>query len=138
MTEYLPAPETSGVVYDIRQDSVRLANIRSASLSRGNLGLAMDDGIVGSAEWWSAVDSGKVQVEPFIGTILRVDGGPMCDSAIVRIQGENELKSWVAWEGFDDSLIGQRVDIRYACVPPKVFFKPNYLIDVLLQVRVLS
>ena len=98
----------------------------------------MDNGIVGSAEWWSAVDSRKVQIETFIGTILCVDGGPMGDSAIVRIQGESEIKSWLAWEGFDDSLIGQRVDIRYARVPPKVFFKPDFQIDVLLQVRILS
>lgn len=138
MTVVLPGPETSGVVYDLRRDHTLLEQIRNASLSSGNLGASMENGIVGSAEWWAAVDSGKVLIEPFTGTILRVDCGPMGDSAIIRIQGEEELKSWMAWEGFEDSLVGKQVDIRYARVPPKRPIRPGFVINLLVQVRVLS
>lgn len=137
MTDILPEPESSGVVYDIRRDHKLLEQIRNASLSTGFFGAAMDNGIVGSAEWWSAVDSGKVRIELFIGTILRVDGGPMRDTPTVRIQGEYELKSWVAWEGFEESLIDKCVEIRFARVPPKQFIKPGFVINLLVQVRVL-
>jgi hypothetical protein len=125
------------VAYDLRQDTDLLAQIRQATSSRGDLGLSAENGVVGSSEWWTAVGIGKVPSKVFEGVILRVDGGPMGDSSIVRIQGSHEMKSWVAWNGFDASLIGQHVEIRYAQVSPKKPPTPGYLVDLLLEIRVM-
>src|SRR5688500_6001811 len=109
----MPEPDSPGVVYDLRRDTVLLSQIREGSLSDGDLGLAVEAGIVvGSAAWWAAVQSARVRVERFIGVIRGVDCGPMGDSLIVRIDGGRTTRSWMAWEGFDQSLVGKRVDIR--------------------------
>ena len=62
----------------------------------------------------------------------------MGDSAIVRIEGNGEIRSWTAWEGFDSNLIGKQVDILYVNVPPKHPPKPDFVVDLLLQVRVVA
>lgn len=136
--EALVEPGSPDVVYDIRQDNVLLAQMRRTSLASGQLGLAIEHGVVGSPEWWAAVEAGQVKIETFIGVILRVDGGPMGDSAIVRIQGEGEMKSWVAWEGFEAHLVGKRVEVKYAWVRPKHPPRPGFMIDLPLQVRVIG
>jgi hypothetical protein len=132
------SPDSLGVVYDMRQDKTLLAQMRKASLSTGQLGLTVEYGIVGSSEWWSVVESGKIKIETFIGCIRRVDGGPMGDSATVRIEGNGETKSWMAWEGFNSTLIGKKVDVRYIDVPPKHPPKPGFVVHLLLQVRVIE
>ena len=83
-----------------------------------------------------AVESGKVPVNVFEGVILRVDRGPMGDSAIVRVQGGREMKSWAAWKGFQPSLVGQHVEARYVKIAPKKPPMPGYLVDLLVEVRV--
>ena len=124
-----------GVVYDIRQDSILLSQMRTASLSTGPFGLSTVHGIVGSPDWWTAVEAGRVKVETFVGVIRRVDGGPMGDSAIVRIEGGGETRSWTAWEGFGPSLIGKKVEVRYANVPPRNPPEPDFVVDLILQIR---
>jgi hypothetical protein len=130
--------DSSNVLYDIRQDAIKLSQIRAASLSTGQFGLTTAHGIVGSPEWWKAVDAGRIKVETFVGVIRRLDGGPMGDSAIVRIEGDGETKSWTAWEGFNRSLIGKRIEIRYACVPPKNPPKPDFVVHLILEIRAIE
>jgi hypothetical protein len=84
------------------------------------------------------VNAGRIKVETFVGVIRRLDGGPMGDSAIVRIDGGGEVKSWTAWEGFNRSLIGKRIEIRYACVPPKNPPKPDFVVHLILEIRAIE
>ena len=67
--------DAPNVVYDIRNDPVMLSDIAPASLSRGPLGLAMEHGIVGSPEWWTALRIGQVEVRTFLGIIIGVPIG---------------------------------------------------------------
>jgi hypothetical protein len=138
MIETLFNIDTPGIIYDLRRDKAKLNRIRKASLSTGQLGLTIENGIVGSPEWWSVIESGRIKVEKFIGFIRDLDRGPMGDSAIVRIEGNNETKGWIAWEEFNSNLIGKKVDIRYVDVPPKHPPKPGFTVDLLLQVRVIE
>lgn len=130
--------ESSSVLYDIRRDAIKLSQIRAASLSTGQFGLTTSHGIVGSPEWWKALDAGGIKVETFVGVIRQLDGGPMGDSSIVRIDGDAEVKSWTAWEGFDRSLIGKRIEIRYACVPPKHPPRPDFVVHLILEIRAIE
>jgi hypothetical protein len=130
---------SSHVIYDLKQDHLLLRQIREASLSSGNLGLAIgDSGIVGSAEWWEAVEAGKLPIMKFVGAIRSVDGGPMGDSRILRIDGERETKSWTAWEGFDPTLTGKRIEVQFVRLPPKCPPRPGFMVDLILQVTVLE
>jgi hypothetical protein len=138
MIEGLLEPTSPGVVYDIRNDAVLLAQISEASLSSGNLGLALEHGVVGSPTWWAAVKAGQVNIVTFTGEILRVDGGPMGDVPTVRIGGKGEIKSWVAWEGFKSDLVGKPVEVCYARVPPKRPPRPGFVVELILQVRTLG
>ena len=135
MVTGLLAFDSPSVLYDIRKDSILLGQIRNASLSAGHFGLTTADGIVGSPEWWMAVARGDIKVEMFTGMIASVDGGPMGDSAIVRVQGDHELRSWTAWDGFDSRLIGKRIGLLYACVRPKNPPTSDYFVYLPLQIR---
>lgn len=139
MYQELESVNCTSVVYDIRNDSEALSDIATASLSQGRLGLVMTHGIVGSTQWWDEVQSGHVEVFTFVGVILRVDGGPMGDSAIVRIEGSSgEIMSWVAWNGFKADLIGQTVKVVYSPVDPKFPPRPGFVVKVLLQVQIIN
>ena len=139
MYEDMHDPNAPTVVYDIRNDSEALSDIASASLSKGRLGLVMTHGIVGSTHWWDEVKNGRVEILAFVGVILRVDGGPMGDSAIVRIEGSSgEMMSWVAWNGFDADLIGRTVKAVYTPVAPKFPPRPGFVVEVLLQVQIVD
>lgn len=139
MHEGLESDKATNVVYDIRNDSEALSDIAAASTSKGPLGLVMTHGIVGSKRWWEAVRIGQVQVLTFVGVILTVDGGPMADSAIVRIgRNDGKIMSWVAWNGFNTDLIGRTVRVAYSPVAPKVPPRPGFLVDVLLQVQIVN
>jgi hypothetical protein len=135
MNEGLLEPESPGVLYDIRKDTVLLAQIAEASLSAGPLGLAIEHGVVGSPAWWAAVRAGHVNIVTFVGTVVRVDGGPMGDAAIVRVKGDGETKSWLRWEGFQPNLVGQAVEVCYAAVRPKHPPRAGFLVELILQVR---
>jgi hypothetical protein len=138
MIEGLLEPNSPGVLYDIRKDSVLLAQISEASLSAGRLGLAIENGVVGSPAWWAAMQAGQITILKFVGVIRRVDGGPMGDSAIVRIEGNGDTKSWVPWVGFQLDLIGKNVEVCYVRVPPKYSPRPGFVVELILQVQVMG
>ena len=130
--------DSQGVLYDLRRDPIKLSQIRSASLSSGPFGLTTMHGIVGSPDWWAAVEIGQIKIETFVGVVRRVDGGPMGDSAIARIEGGGETKSWAIWEGFDPGLVGRMVEIRYANVPPRNPPDPGFVVDLILQIKMVD
>jgi hypothetical protein len=135
----LPQANSSYVVYDLKQDQVLLRQIREASLSSGSLGVAIgDSGIVGSAEWWEAVEAGKLPITKFVGTIRSVDGGPMGDTPTVRIDGERETKSWIAWAGFDRALLGKWIEVEFIRLPPKCPPKPGFMVNLMIKVTLLQ
>src|SRR5437868_117538 len=135
MIEGLLEPDSPGVLYDIRNDAVLLVQISDASLSPGRLGLAIEHGVVGSPAWWTAIQEGRIALMKFVGVIRRVDGGPMGDSAILRIEGKGGTKSWVPWAGFHPDLIGKPIEVCYVRVPPKHPPRPGFLVELILQVR---
>jgi hypothetical protein len=135
MIEGLQEPNSAGVLYDIRTDSLLLAQIAKASQSTGQLGLAVEHGVVGTAPWWEAVQRKDIAILTFVGVIRRVDGGPMGDSAIVRIEGNAQTKSWVPWDGFQSTDIGKAIEIAYVRVPPKHPPRPGFMVELILQVR---
>ena len=137
MIKELLQPDSSGVVYDIRRDTVGVEKMRNASLSDGPWGLATNHGIIGSDAWWSALETGQIKIETFVGVIRVIAGGMKGDTLEVHIEAAGEKQRWVAWRGFDATLDGKKVCIRYVQMHPKKPFpsRPNFLVPVLLQVE---
>lgn len=138
MDDGLLALDSPGVLYDIRTDEILLADISEASLASGASGLSVEFGIVGSSSWWLAVKIGRIKIEKFVGVIYEVDGGPMGDSAILRLRGDMETKSWMAWAGFHSNLIGKLIEVSYVRVSPKLPPRPGFMVELIIQVRALQ
>jgi hypothetical protein len=140
MINDLLQPDSPRVVYDIRRDSVGLEIMQKASLSDGPWGVATNYGVVGSDEWWSAIESGQLKLEAFVGIIRAVAGGMRGDTLKVHIEGADEKQRWVAWRGFDPTLDGRKVCTRYVRMLPKrpLASKPDFVIRILLQVELLD
>lgn len=140
MTDRILDKNAPRVIFDIRDDVEKLARMRKASSSAGPWGIAIQYGFVGSPEWWSALESGQIKLESFIGTISSTDYGPMGDTLQLHITGPQGKQDWIAWKGFELALVGTRVKTRYVRLPPKQpsVHRPGYLIPVLLQVEAID
>jgi hypothetical protein len=140
MINDLLQPDSPRVAYDIRRDAAGVEKMRRASLSDGPWGLATDYGLVGSGTWWSALDTGRIKIESFIGTIRVVAGGMKGDTLEVHVEAEDEKQRWVAWRTFDITLDGKKVCIRYIQMRPKkpLPSRPDFLVPVLLQVEIVD
>lgn len=137
MIKELLQPDSARVVYDIRRDTVGLELMRNASLSSGPGGVELNHGLIGSQEWWSAIETGRLKLETFVGILRPVAGGMHGDTLKVYIEAEDKKQRWVAWRGFEPSLNGKKVCTRYVQMLPKkpLSSKPGFSIPVLLQVE---
>ena len=133
-------PNSSRVVYDLRLDIAKLEIMQKASLSDGPMGVPMDYGLIGSPQWWLAIETGKIKLETFLGKIREVSGGMMGDTLNVHFEGVDEIKKWVAWRGFDSMLNGKEACVRYVTTSPKrpLASRPDFKIQILLQVELIS
>ena len=58
------------VVYQLRNDSVNLANMQRASLDKeSHIGLRITHGLIGSVEWWSQIESGALKMNSIQGHV---------------------------------------------------------------------
>lgn len=128
------------VVYDIRRDVAEIEQMQKASLSDGHWGLAMDNGLVCSNEWWSAIAAGKLKLKTIVGVISMKARGMKGDTLEVDIVGEREKRGWVAWNGFNPTLNGKKACVRYVDMRPKkpLPSRPNFIVPVLLQVELVD
>lgn len=140
MIKALSKSDSQSVVYDIRLDTEGLKIMQEASLSDGPGGVELKYGLIGSDEWWSAIESGALKMETFVGVIRAVSGGIMGDTLNVHIEGATEKQRWVAWRGFTSTLDGRKGCTRYVRMSPKtpLASRPDFMIRVLLQVEVVD
>ena len=133
-------PDSTRVVYDIRRDAEGLHILQQGALSDGPGGVELKHGLIGSDEWWFAIESGTLKMETFTGVIRGVEGGMKGDTLNVHIDGPTEKQRWIAWRGFNSSINGKTVCTRFVRMLPKtpIISKPNFTIRVLIQVEVLD
>ncbi|HEV2455952.1 MAG TPA: hypothetical protein VGY98_16935 [Verrucomicrobiae bacterium] len=140
MIKDLLPPDSQRIVYDIRRDAVGLELKQKASLSKSEAGIELTYGLIGSPDWWLAIEGGRLKLENFPGKIRVIAGGMTGDTLMVHIEGLKEKQRWVAWRGFSQTLDGKNVCTRYVRMLPKtpIKSKPDFLIPVLLQVELLD
>lgn len=54
-------------VYDLAEDAPKIEAAQRATLQHPSLGLKPEPALFGSAEWWSAVESGDLQAIGLLG-----------------------------------------------------------------------
>jgi hypothetical protein len=138
MTGQMLAEKSPRILYDIRDDVSILEKAQKASMSKGPWGVAIPHGFIGSSEWWSALESGQIKLEMFVGTISSTGNGPMGDTLEVHITGPEGKQDWIAWKGFEFALVGTKVRTRYVRLAPKNPSIDSRPVPVLLQVEVVD
>ena len=125
------------VVYYIRRDSEGLKLKHEASVAGGWGGLEITHGLIGTPEWWSAVEAGKFKVETFDGVVRSAAAG---NQLHVHIEGEQGAQRWMAWRGFDRALEGKKVRTVYVRMAPvhPLTTQPDFRARVLLQVELVE
>ena len=112
-------------IYQLRQDLTAIAQMQRASLGTGTAGLCITHGLVGSAEWWSEVDSGSLPVHTVEGTVVGFWPGQWRDGpaefALQTEQGERQL--WFCEipvaQATLEFRIGRTVAVSYVKQAPK-------------------
>jgi hypothetical protein len=66
-------------VYDLHRDERLVQSIQDATLSRPGFGLDPRPALFGTAEWWQAVDDGRVPSRVEVGVVAKLCWGSMGD-----------------------------------------------------------
>ena len=137
MINELAPVDSQRVVYDIRRDAEGLKLKQEASVEGGWGGLEITHGLIGTPEWWSAVEAGKFKVETFDGVVRSAAAG---NQLHVHIEGEQGAQRWMAWRGFDRALEGKKVRSVYVRMAPvhPLTTQPDFRARVLLQVELVE
>jgi hypothetical protein len=137
MIKELAPLDSPRVVYDIRRDAEGLKLKQEASLAGGWGGLEITYGLIGTPEWWSAVEAGKFTVETFVGVLRSAAAGNQLHA---HIEGASGAQRWMAWRGFDRALEGKKVRTVYVRMAPvhPLTTQPDFKARVLLQVEIVD
>jgi hypothetical protein len=100
-------------IYDLREDTPVIENIRNATLNTEDYGVASDHGLFGSEEWWAAIERGDLTVHTVEGVISDVYESGHNDFPQFEVDDGTRKTDWVR-EGDDSAyVIGAPVRIEY-------------------------
>jgi hypothetical protein len=100
-------------IYDLREDTRAIETIQDATLNTEDYGVVSDHGLLGSDEWWAAIERGDLPVHTVEGVISDVYESGHNDFPQFEVDDGTRKTDWVR-EG-DDSyyVIGAPVRIEY-------------------------
>jgi hypothetical protein len=81
------------IVYNLRDDHEKVAAIQEATLRTSDFGIEPTHGLLGSREWWSAIESGRLPLQTLRGTISQLYMGSMGDWPSFELTTEDGKKS---------------------------------------------
>ena len=111
-------------VYLLADDAVRIGNIQKATLGTADYGLALDHGLLGSNDWWNAIERDTLPLHTDYGTVSCVTMTGMGDYPSFKILADDgTVTDWLTREAAPrkDQLyqIGLRVIHKYVDMRPK-------------------
>ena len=102
------------IIYRFRDDAEHIRVLQNASLHKPDFGLAITDGLIGSPEWWSHVESGHLQTHTLRGTITRLSMGPMGDYPLCYITSDDgDTSEWTRLAATPLYAVGNRIEVDY-------------------------
>lgn len=105
-------------VYSLREDHEKVAAIQKATLTTSEFGIEPTHGLLGSREWWSAIESGRLPLQTLRGTVSQVYMGSMGDWPSFELTTEDGEKStWTREANSKEQAaryaVGLRVEIDF-------------------------
>lgn len=127
-------------IYSLRADPEPIKHMQNASLSKGTAGLKITHGLIGSPEWWQAIESGALQVHKLRGKISRFWPGHHGDWPEFELEEVNghrsvwacELPAGQARSAFAE---GAAVEVDYVLQELKTKFEGSSQSKVTLAIR---
>ena len=101
------------VVYDLHRAEAYVAAVQDATLHTDHAGLVPEHGLFGSADWWRAVEDGRIPVRTVKGAISGVYMSGHNDYPEFEVDDGVERTQWPR-EGSEDAyVVGRAVQIDY-------------------------
>ncbi len=101
-------------VYDFALDEKRIQAMQDATLGRREFGVSAKPALVGTPDWWRAVEDGRLPRTEIEGTIARVYWGSMADWPEFEIVAADGSRSRWTREGDVSRYVeGLRVRLAY-------------------------
>ncbi|MBL6707631.1 MAG: hypothetical protein ISQ06_16090 [Planctomycetaceae bacterium] len=121
------------VLYDLRSDHDLIRDIRDASLNT-ELGLKITHGLVGSDEWWDAIERGDIPLQRIDGVVVGTTRGPMGDWPLMKVRSDSgRTTNWPLNGVSTADLIGRAVVVEYVEQEAKKPPFPDYRNELLLR-----
>lgn len=121
MTSTISAVEWASV-YDLHDDSTKVAAVQEATLHRAGYGLEPEPALIGTTEWWEAIEEGRVRSHVVEGVVSAVRWGSMGDWPVWRLRTEDGSESeWTREGDYTRYVEGLAARVTYAIVN----FKPD-------------
>lgn len=122
-------------VYSFTDDPEHIEQLQKVSLDRSDFGLAPDP-LVGSGEWWAAIDSGRLPTVELDGEIEDAFWGSMRDWPSCHVRDDSgESTTWTREGEYRRYVEGLRIRIRYV---PHEWKRPGVMTSTKTSQVVLS
>jgi hypothetical protein len=113
-------------VYSFEQDKARVAAMQKASRGSTDFGVSMSPALVGTPEWWRAIQDGTLARTVITGTISRVYWGSMGDWPECEVTADDGTKTtWTREGDLTRYVKGLRARITFVQHPWKVPDQPG-------------
>ena len=81
------------IVYSLKEDTRHIEQVQKATLTTKEYGIEQTHGLFGSAEWWTRIGAGELQVHTLKGQISKVYMGSMGDWPMFSIVSDEGNES---------------------------------------------
>jgi hypothetical protein len=99
-------------IYDLANDQQYVTLAQRATLEAPG-GLAPEPALLGSSEWWNAVERGELESHWVVGTIRRPMWASMNDFPVVEVEESDGVSSWERFGDVTQYSKGRGIRIRW-------------------------
>jgi hypothetical protein len=101
-------------VYRLRDDTKRIQSIQTATLETAGYGLVPQPALLGSSQWWQAIDEGRLPLQIARGTITRVFWSSMGDWPSFELTtSSGDVLGWTRDGDITKYVEGLEVQVTY-------------------------
>lgn len=100
-------------IYNLHDDARYLSALQNASLNRVDAGLQNTHGLVGSDEWWQAIENGALPLHTIYGRITRIFGIDHYGFPEFELVNSEGSTSWACKGDIKNYSVGDTVKIHY-------------------------
>jgi hypothetical protein len=127
--------------YQLRKDKKSIKNIQDATLSTQDYGIFPEHGLLGSKDWWKAIEYGKIELITYRGTIKRTFMSGHNDYPIMETEDESgSTKTWARDTNspkLDKKYVpGAKIEIDYVLGRHRKLGRPGKETEVVIEIRV--